>query len=523
MYCLLDHRKKKASCKKEAFLILLFFLYFFVYNSVLKESKTMTKNFSNSLINELAQYIDPVLCEFLKTCKGRYEFAELSMVEHLEVIFSTTLKDFTGMDQFSKIVRNEKTKRQRNKERWFEKTTEAYLNGNTEDENFPFAAIVSVYKNSSIIGKQKDFFGNDSLEDVIKKEYEKTKKWLNDPFIPLISYPAIFSITEKRIQNAFYSDILINLKDIIKEHFDGNINDYYKIMPEMLIDKPIFSSKKMNLDLVPNPANTKEFVEKLLFEDGTEFITEYTLTAEGTQPISPVTAFDKYDLDIISGIVANAYMQPEFYQSGIIRGNVRTAAKSFNPRPGKNDYDKAKERLEKYQQFSYKRTFANQDFESYSLFSDIKVVDGMYEAVCSRRLKDSIIKQQTVRITQKKYNSLDNPMAKTLCYTLQNQRIAICSKKNAEVGERTKSYDYLFFAMATRMPNKQKTRNIKLIIEALDEMKSQSLIIEDFKFKGNSFTITFYPLTEAEREDIHMASAGEDIIEMESKDFPSDL
>ena len=51
-----------------------------------------------------------------------------------------------------------------------------------------------------------------------------------------------------------------------------------------------------------------------------------------------------------------------------------------------------------------------------------------------------------------------------------------------------------------RLHSKTKSKNMKLITEALEEFKNKNLLIEDYKVLPNGFLIKFYPLSSEEKE-----------------------
>lgn len=68
----------------------------------------------------------------------------------------------------------------------------------------------------------------------------------------------------------------------------------------------------------------------------------------------------------------------------------------------------------------------------------------------------------------------------------------------------TKTVPYTYFGDIVILSNKRKSRNLKRINECLDTIVDKGVILESYRPSGDYYVLTFFPLSEAEKNDLNI-------------------
>lgn len=471
--------------------------------------------YPRKLLKELADNADKEIVEFLNDYRVHFPFCRIPILELYETVSDEILHGENEKSALRKLGNLERKKRKKNKQRWFEKLTDAMHNEQTPVSSHPFGSIILIYHNCS--GREWSLHFNDrSLSDVLQDKYHQTELWLKNPSLPLVSYPAILSVSQTRAFKALKSDIAIDICHTIEEKYNGCISDFWHIWPNKIIDLPLFSPEKMKLEYTLS--ETGKFINSLIFGDGTVFTT--SVMADATL-LNPDFSFTELDMRIMRALFSQ--IDNTFIFTRKITCDLRTLINAVNPSAGAWYYEKVIDRLKKYPCYTYRlEDPQNPTYHSitFNIFDNISIQPDstghiritVKPASC---LTEQIINNQITFISRKEAECLSLPLSKILMFKIQRERVLISFlKQNQSDTPEPHPCHYSFFEHAARLPYRTKSENLRAIADALQEMADHNIFIRSFHRSGMIFYIIFYPLSKEEQEDFHISSLKKDIPEM---------
>lgn len=488
------------------------------------------ENLSMQMVAEITAGLDHTITEFINNMISSSEGDPLfnkDLYDPKHLVY-TALKNAldksveTQTNPLSNALRAEKKYRKYKKERWYASVLKNVAELDYSNPKHPFCKSILIYQNSSIQQKEILFPGK-SLSDIISDLLEEARLWSCDTSSYLISFPGIQSFSRDKIYENIISDILIDSYRFITEHYDGNIRNYKQILPDSMLSYPFFGEKKEPLDL---KKSNDLLVEKLLLADNSIFqtvINPGSGGADGTINGPNVqSSFDQTDLAFFQyGMFAN--IDAEFYGSKSVTVPLLNFAKLMNKRPNKQYLNRAVERLSNYphKTYSYIDKERNIVLDSFNLIDRVQIInpdefvptdDSPYASdakviiVFGDKLYEEIINEQLTLITKASLDMVSSGLSKLLCPVLQRERtlLTLSLDKSKDIDpQMTRIYQYSFFARSVRTLGVRKSaKNIERLTNALKEFKDASLFIKGIALRGDTFRITFYPLTDDERADI---------------------
>lgn len=127
----------------------------------------------------------------------------------------------------------------------------------------------------------------------------------------------------------------------------------------------------------------------------------------------------------------------------------------------------------------------------------------MFRVKFGEQLYHETLTRNTINVAKDSFEQLKNTAAKVLYPSLQRERINL-TIKNQTVSDTNnrlvESYDHSFFVHSIFLNPKTKTKNLKLVREALDELVKYKLAIESYKLiTKDKIMIFYFPLSYEER------------------------
>lgn len=465
--------------------------------------------YPRKLLKELADNANKRITEFLSDYREHFPFCRIPILQLYETVMEET---FHGEDEKSairKLGNLERKKRKKNKQRWFQKLEEAMHDKDLPVSSHPFGATILIYQNCSNREWNLHYNGQ-SLPSVLKGKLREAKLWADDPKLPLVSYPAILSISQARVYKALKSDIAIDICHTIEEKYNGSINGFWHVWPNKIIDMPLFSPKKEKLDYIPS--GTGHLTNRFIFGDGAIFTTSIMADAK---PVNSEFSFTEQDMRIMCALFS--HIDNMFIINQEITCSLRSLVNMLNPSAGTYYYEKVASRLKAYPCYTYRledpKTPAYHSitfnlFDSISIQPDSTGHTRIYAKPASF-LAEQIISSQLTFISRKEAECLSLPLSKILMFKIQRERV-LASFQECCRGSCTETYiyQYSFFERSARLPYRSKPKNLCAIGEALREMNDHEIFIHSFQQHGNCFHIRFFPLSEEEIDDFHAPPAG---------------
>lgn len=466
--------------------------------------------YSKKVIKDISESLDDRIIQFVRDYENKYDFYEGYLIELVENVMDSALG---GWDEsgFRSIVREERKKRKRNKLRWYAKLEEAMK----QDEIGAKHPFYFMYVLQDVLPKSEwDMqYGGRTLKEVLQEKFRDASVWVEDVSAPLVSYPAITSLSKTRVLSALKSDVTIAILDVIDEKYGGSIKNTWSSMPSAIIDVPFFSPNNSRPDFKMKEEGL--FVYQFIFGKS-RFVTEYD-AKDGFDV--PTTAFTNFDMQIIGALFSK--IDSSFWFEPEIRFDLRELALEIKPNAGEFYFVEIKERLRKYPKY----TFSVQEIDNplctttFNLFDSVTIDE---ESECSASvvvrpghyLTNALLKEKTTRVYKEELETLVKPLSRLFAFKIQRERIRIHYKATSVMdGENGYKgvYPYSFFESAAKMPYKRKEQNLQEIGECLDEMKKRHIFISDYQRRGSEFELSFLPLSPEEEEDYRLSS-GEELV-----------
>lgn len=261
--------------------------------------------------------------------------------------------------------------------------------------------------------------------------------------------------------------------------------------------------------------NLETFINKLAFyhEHSTDDKTIVSLVVnnKNIKAVNPVLTHNFDHDDMLLFLFTLNFRKPDFIKTQRIRVYFNDVAEFINKPVNSSLYNFIEERFDKLfnKQFeiSYKEEGKNIT-HMINLFQYMKfVVNKKYidRSYVDMQISDFIMQQlldiQTKNMYQKEIMSFTNPISKLMMFMLERDRIE-CYKYNEEY---RKVYSYNYFSSRIDFPlENSKEENIRLLIDASEEIKKQNIIVDTVEYYSGKevFVVRFISFSETEIEDL---------------------
>ena len=445
--------------------------------------------YSRQFLAEVEKHIDPKLTTFFLHNQHLFPVNQLK-----DAIYESLISIFKGClskDELTPLISTVKNSRFKKRSRW----TKDYINTLKDlprtDPNYPL-----------------DLLNLDEYDQeiTIEKEVNNTLAWKDHSDSFFIDFPGISRIGKASLWSSFKIDLIICIWNYISTELNGDIRSFYRTYPETLVGAPLFSPSSFNLIMKETGNNLLE--ETVLDENGTPLL---ALSIPNNNKFTPPKVMDTTDLKILNTLIAS--VDNDFYRSKTVTTDIGTLTNSvFGFRPGATNYTSIAERCTKLVEYNY-TILSDNGRLSFNLFDSIIVrytgtssedtiaeaKDYSVIATFGEILANALIQKQLVKVTEKNYDTLKNPMSKIIYYALEKERVSLQGS-----GRDTCLYTYTYFQKIVRFKFKTRSKNLKLIEASLQDFVDNKICIDEFNRKSDgSFLIKFLPLSEEELDDIN--------------------
>jgi len=261
--------------------------------------------------------------------------------------------------------------------------------------------------------------------------------------------------------------------------------------------------------------NLETFINKLAFynehSSDDKTIVSIIVNNKNIKAVNPVLTHNFDHDDMLLFLFTLNFCKPDFIKTQRIRVYFNDVAKFINKPVNNCLYNYIEERFDKLynKQFeiSYKEEGKNIT-HMINLFQYMKfVVNKKYidRSYVNMQISDFIMQQlldiQTKNMYQKEIMSFTNPISKLMMFMLERDRIE-CYKYNEEY---RKVYSYNYFSSRIDFPlENSKEENIRLLIDAFEEIKKQNIIVDTVEYYSDKevFVVRFAPFSKTEIEDL---------------------
>lgn len=452
-------------------------------------------SYSKQLIAELAENLDRKIVSFFEDTKLNRNYPVDKLTELIEYTLENMVGSNTNKDELRIVYTGEMKNRRKKKARWLAKLEEEVQNLDPSDERHPFYELYFVH-NFLRKDQWESLYGKKTIEEVIFEQTEAAREWNSKSGSYLISYPAIATVPKGRVFDSLVSDTFVWIFQYVLDNYDGSIENYFIPILDQLIGFPLFAPSRNRLSTTIN--ENGELVDIYMF--GENVLETSGLSHEKEQKL---VAMDQNDLMILQKSLN--YLTMDFYNSRQVRVKKRTLAKIFNDRPSKKHYESMEEHCHRLTQYNFRVKKNGKVIHSFNLIDSVINDEENDEMILiyGNFLYKSIVEKQLTNTKSSVYQILENSLSKILYQALFRELVLFSSKNNGPGAEFVADYSYDFFSSNVRLPYHQKTKNMALIAESLDEFYRNNLLIKYYeRISPLQFRIAFYPLTDNERADL---------------------
>ncbi len=449
------------------------------------------EQYSRQFIEDLSKNIDPTIVEFFNKKHDVFNFPCSTLAELIDITLMEYLDGKTSREDLLPIIGKIKKSRLQKRARWYKSFINDLNTLSIEDPKHPLAPIITTAR-SLPVDQYVLMFGDKNLEEILLEYKEKATEWKNDSNSFLITFPGISSYTNNSVFTSLKNDLIVNAWKYIERELSGNIDAYFRMFPEELLEKPLFSPSSFTLMM--ETASNNLLKEIVTDDDGQELL-EVTVN---NGKLTPPKSMDSNDLKLVNAFISNINMQ-EFSREKSVVVDLNTLGKEVvDYHVGKNVINKISNSCRKLVEynFSYEEEGSKMYF---NLFDNIAIKEDAERpyaiAQFGEILSNAIIQKKLISISSASYDVLQNNLSKIICYAMKREQIANQETKMNE-------YSYTYFQKIVRFKLKNKKKNLQFIQESLQEFVDNQIAIRKFEFKNGVFIIHFLPLSDAEIEDL---------------------
>ena len=353
------------------------------------------------------------------------DFSIHDLQEFIESILDEFYADIDKMsmrDIAEKIRRSHYKKRCR----WYNGFLDNVQKYDISDKKSTFN-LYYIQKNVLTSAQWKALYGDASIDDIIYDLKEKTEIWKNTKNSTLITFPLILTKRPAYIYAALRMDVALEVYNIVKKNYSGNLNNFFRPYPTELINYPIFSnSRKSEVAL-------KEYAGQLVsdyFPEGDENGSTYLRTIVRKGTLEFLNSLDAEDVSIICMFLTN--IDNNFYSTKEVTVDLITLAKIVYQvdNPSAWHYTQISERCLNLVACNYKYYDADKKSGvSFNFFDNIKISPSdkfsnkTVTAQFGSLLYSALVDHKLVNVTYKNYNALENNLSHICYYALQLKRV----------------------------------------------------------------------------------------------------
>lgn len=483
------------------------YLHTYLTNEIYEILPDKIKSSYESILNkdreELKNKIDTII-ESIKT-------------EQEKIKNENSISEYNTSDSTRAIQNANNRNKQKQKKRWYQNVL-SELHDENESKKYKFIKkdIEDVKNFMDLSKKVKDYAEGSipsvDLDKFIKEKVQVVENWSKDKKSLLIDFPYMKEFNTTQINRAFEYDLKTLVYDYILNKYAGNVKSYVFEQIDLLLDYSIFGEKS-NLPVIKKYDESSNKNE-LMYEYANDnmlirgIINDLTLVNEDAQINFP--ALDETDLEMISAIFT--FRDKDFLLTKTISLKLSDLLKLLNKKKGGSTYEQMKQRINRLSNLTLEIYTISKNKEEkigvidkFNFFQqttlnlhEINTNKDNINFVVSDFIHKQFLDKQTTKIYRKQLDSIKNSISKILLFRLQKDRLS-CYLNSLSY---TNQYSYNTLAFYIRFKENNKTKNMKLLNECLEELKSLNIIVNDFKKLTDGFLIEFIPFESFEIKDL---------------------
>lgn len=458
--------------------------------------------YSSQLIEELAAKVDPILRDFFKKSSIVYTYPANTLTDYIDMMIDEYFDPVDTTDIKIKY-QSELTNRRSKKKNWLDKTKKNRATYSLDDQKSFFSGIPMDTLNKS--DYYMSMYGTTNPDDIVDLLISKIETWRKSSEY-LIECPYLTYLGNISIQASFKSDLFVNLYQIIRDDYHGNLNNWLirEPTPESM---NVFASSKGSEMIVQDKDSNKFIVE--LFSSDSVSITFADISEELAKEYDQsMPILDVLDREIVTFLINNTVLDVKnpsimiTQQTTTIGEIAKVVFQAKNP--SAQQREKIRVRLKRYTTPIRFENKISGEYVSWTILSSCNISDEDDKGVRTVRytlgsdLQNSMLKQRIAYLPSSQYKSLESGATKNLYVFLQYERFKVALNP----GSLTQKYTFgrLFQALLLRDRSTKKKKDT--VTAALNELLEKKVIIEDMTIGATEISISFIPLSPQEHSDL---------------------
>lgn len=423
-----------------------------------------------------------------------FDFVEKYYSDDLEILIHSLYKQqFEKKDAKEVLSEVKRFKYRRTKKRWANKAIKDYKEKK------------KVKNPKELLGEyhhlneyQMSFLQEDETpEDRIESSKKRLEQWIQDDDALLSEYMYLHQKTKNQQRTAIEVDVAIYLGDSLlkfQEEDESALEKYPNKKGYAVIDKPLFGSTKTRGSMALTESD--DFFENSYDVEGDTYKVlvdkDYVNTLN-----KQVHDLDGFDYRIFTSIMSKR--DESFIKERAVTVKLRDIVNMFYETPSTKNHQMIEERLIKMANFRMTYMDGESAISTLSLF-DVTINKKTNEPTVRISLHESMYSQfinnQTFFLYHDKVEKLDTALAYQIIMILQQDRLASVHYTDNYQAQK----NYIYFCGYIRF-QKRKTRILKDIEDALEEIVAQGIVLKSFYRVRDVFHLEYYPVEEAELND----------------------
>lgn len=467
-------------------------------------------NLSKYMVNDIYKAIDQKFIDRYNEYLGK----EKSFKDFYNDVLEDYLSQDLSRDEVREMKNHAKRHLNRTKKRWYENVKNEKESPPDDPSKYKYI-LKQVEEYKSLYKYNIDVINIDDFDKFMQEQLLKVRNWAFDENLLLTDFQYLCNLYTSSIERAFINDLKYLIINIVMNKYDGIINRVISERPEFVANNPIFGErdKLINNGEICVTNDIRTLINEYEVED--DYIIRTVINENDINQIpkelnlklSNFQSLDEKDSMLFDYI--NAHRDKSFIKTRKVTIELGNTAKYLYGSNGKKHRELTEKRALRLHSCSIsgiikkegkvKDTYFKVNlFDSAIIKTDDENSKRYIEFIYTNTLYNQIIDSKTVKIYKDQIQNFSNSLSFVIIYPLQKDRIECYTDKT----DYTKEYDYKYFRRKFRFKSKSKEQNMTIISNSLKELKTNKVIVKDYKKIGDSkFEIEFYPLSEVEIHD----------------------
>lgn len=490
-----------------------------IINNAQEAAREKVLPFYKTLTKEMKKENKSVL-----STSNTYELTYVKMKE-ISISIDNALEELkdTPLDEFAinESIRTVNENIKRTKQRWVAKDI---------DNEGPLREEYNLLKGMFLLVNSDDskFFeltGYYNPKESKEKTIKSLNEWIESNDRLLGEYKYIQTKMEWQIISALSNDVEISFyRELLEEIYKNKVETFE--VPKELAQYPMDTTNSN----IPVDSETIEkvksgdvlYIDLDVYEFGdTIFKSRYDVSIFKEQTMSlSIKRLGKLDQEIISYLLQSR--DENFYRTREVTTTIGDIVRSISRSRSGHTYRAVRESLFRLQYLTILAVTSELRGFSLKILDNVDIIPvddkDTVRVLFNEDVVQQVANEQTMLMYRDVVKNFNNDMSLPIMLNLQIERVRAFSR-----GKSSFRMTYNSFRKFLFIRDKKKSRNIKKITDALDEIVEGGKTLKSYTRDGDNFNFIFYPISEDERRDLFrgvpLKDLREEIITLGPEDY----